>query len=361
MHPLSFLRRSLANESFAGLSYIVLAAVVLALGDGLVKLAADQISVWQLIVLRAVVAVPLLGVFMVSYARRGLRARHSFWIGVRSLLLVVMWVLVYLALTGLALPTVSAALYTAPLIITVLCALEPGRRLAAGEIGAVVLGFIGVLVLLRPGSSAFSPMLWLPLTGAVLYALAALITATKCRDESPLVMSMGVQIAFLAVGLVALGVFAMFDMPATWQTVAPFVARGWPSLDGVDLPYLGALIVALAVIAVVASAAMGRAYQMAPAPLVAAGDYSYLVFSTLWGFLLFDHLPDRWGVIGMALIAVAGLYATRSGPTDDGNNEIDRSDASVKDKSPGRRSRPRRPPRARSRRRRRPDPRGPRR
>ena len=222
------MRSTLQNQSLGGLAYIVLAAVVLALGDGLVKLLSEQISVWQLVVLRGVVAVPLLGVFMGRFVRHGLRARHRFWVGVRSLLLVVMWILVYLALVGLALPTVSAALYTAPLIITLLCALEPGRRLAWGEIGAVILGFIGVLVLLRPGTSAFSPMLWLPLAGAVLYALAALITATKCRDESPLVMSMGVQLAFLGVGLIALGVLAVIDIPTSWQQAAPFVASGWP-------------------------------------------------------------------------------------------------------------------------------------
>ena len=341
MHPLGFMRSTLQNQSFGGLAYIVLAAVVLALGDGLVKLLSAQISVWQLVVLRGLVAVPLLGVFMCRFARHGLRAKHRFWVGVRSLLLVAMWILVYLALAGLALPTVSAALYTAPLIITLLCALEPGRRLALGEIGAVILGFIGVLILLRPGTSAFSPMLWLPLAGAVLYALAALITATKCRDESPLVMSMGVQIAFLGVGLIALGVFASVDMPTSWQQAAPFVARGWPALAGMDLSMLAGLIVALAVIAVLASAAMGRAYQMAPASLVAAGDYSYLVFSTLWGFLLFGHLPDQWGVVGMALIAVAGLYATRGGGNDHGNGDQASGRHRLGQDSRSRRARPR--------------------
>ena len=102
MHPL--MRSTLQNQSFGGLAYIVLAAVVLALGDGLVKLLSAQISVWQLVVLRGLVAVPLLGVFMCRFARHGLRAKHRFWVGVRSLLLVAMWILVYLALAGLALP-----------------------------------------------------------------------------------------------------------------------------------------------------------------------------------------------------------------------------------------------------------------
>ena len=104
---------------------------------------------------------------------------------------------------------------------------------------------------------------------------------------------------------------------------------------------LAGLMVALAVIAVLASAAMGRAYQMAPAPLVAAGDYSYLVFSTLWGFLLFGHLPDQWGVVGMALIAVAGLYATRGGGNDHGNGDWASGRHRLGQDSRSRRARPR--------------------
>ncbi|WP_423821952.1 DMT family transporter [Salinisphaera sp. SPP-AMP-43] len=303
-----------ASPAAGGLGYIVLAAVVLALGDGLVKIVSHTVSVWQLIFIRSVVALPLLWVLLLTRrAPLARRTKNLGWLGLRSVLLVAMWILVYLALTQLSLPSVSAALYSAPVLITVMSALAPGRRLGRGEIGAVALGFVGVLVLLRPGTSAFSPMLILPLVGAVFYALAAMLTASHCREESPLLMALGVHMVFLFAGLLGLLGTSVVSLPASWQESAPFVATGWHTLSIPALAEVAPIVVALAVIAVVASAAMARAYQMAPAPLVAAGDYSYLVFSALWSLLLFSHVPDLWAIGGMLMIAVAGVCATGGG------------------------------------------------
>ncbi|WP_233544101.1 DMT family transporter [Salinisphaera sp. Q1T1-3] len=311
-----------------GLGWIVLSAVLLALADALVKWLSDTLSVWQLVTLRALVALPLLGGVMCLTGIRRRDGCRPVWVGVRSLLLVAMWLLVYLALTGLPLPAVSAALYSAPLWITLLYGLRRKRRLHGFEVGAVVIGFCGVLILLRPGTSAFSAMFWLPLAGAVLYALAAMLTATYCHDESPLVLALGLQLGFLGVGLAGLVGLSAWPLPPAWQQAAPFIATGWHPLTSPGLVETAALIAGLAVIAVVASAAMARAYQVAPAPLVAAGDYSYLAFSALWSLWLFGQTPDGWGALGIGLIVCAGLCAVRG-----------RGDCAAKTRVPVRRAR----------------------
>lgn len=299
-----------------GVSCIVFAAMALALGDALVKFVSNDLSVWQLVVARAIVAVPLLVLCVAGRGLARLWPQRVGWVALRSLLLVAMWLLVYLALASLSLPVVSAALYSAPLLITLFSGLRPGRRLAKTEIAAVVFGFIGVLVLLRPGTSAFSPTLWLPLTGAVFYALAAMLTATRCRHESPWALAFGLQVVFFIVGSAGLLAVMTLPIPAGWADAVPFVATGWRLAPGDAAWAVVGLIAALAVIAVSASAAMGRAYQIAPAPRVAAGDYSYLVFATLWSVLLFEHWPGPWRLAGTAMIIVAGMVAIRSGASD---------------------------------------------
>lgn len=290
------------------MGWIILSAAVLALGDGLVKLLSDTVSVWQLLLLRSLVAVPLLlGLAMFRHMRCG--PRQVGWVALRSALLVTMWITVYLALTRLSLPSVSAALYSAPVWITLLTALAPGRRLTGREVAAVALGFTGVWVLLRPGTSAFSPMLLLPLAGAVCYALAALLTASRCCRESPLVLALGLHIMFVLVGAVGLWITIAWPLPQAWRAGVPFLATGWRPVPGSEWGTTLSLMAALALIAVVASIAMARAYQIGPAPLVAAGDYSYLLFSTLWSLLLFSRVPDAMAVAGMALIALAGIGA----------------------------------------------------
>ncbi|WP_353215465.1 DMT family transporter [Salinisphaera hydrothermalis] len=300
------------SPAAGGLGCIVFAAIVLALGDGLVKIISDQVSVWQLVFLRSLIAVPMIALLAIFARSSGmLRLRRPGWVALRSVLLVGMWLMVYLALTRLTLPVVSAGLYTAPVLISLFVALRPGRALARMEVVGVALGFVGVLVLLRPGGSAFLPMMLLPVGGAVLYALAALITASHCRPESPLAMALAMHVLFLIVGSVGLIVVPMFSATSLSDPGLAFIATGWHAITVTSAVEIAPLLAGLAVIAVTASIAMARAYQMAPAPLVAAGDYSYLVFSGFWSLALFGQVPDMLALVGMALIALAGVVATR--------------------------------------------------
>lgn len=290
-----------------GLGFIVLAAVLLALGDGVIKLVSGQITVWQLVLLRSMIAVPALLVLLFLRRSRSIWPKQKLWVGVRSLLLVGMWLLVYAALPSLDMPTVSAALYTAPLLICVLSAISSGR-LKEANLSAVTIGFVGVLVLLRPGTDAFSPMLLLPLAAAVLYAFAALVTGCQCREESPLAMSLAFNLGFLGVG--AFGVLLLAWQP--WPALAaesPFVLGHLQPVTWT----MGGVVVLLAAIMVVANVSMARAYQIGPAPVVAAGDYSYLVFSALWSIVLFKTLPDTVSCIGIGLILWAGLQSLGQG------------------------------------------------
>jgi len=296
-----------------GLFFIVIAAFALSLGDGLVKITSTHASLWQLLMLRSLIAVPLLIGVIRTRGGRSLKPNNSLWVGVRSLLLVAMWIAVYVAVASLPLPTVSAALYTAPLIITLLSGLAPGRRLAAGEIGAVVVGFVGVLMLLQPGGSAFSVVLWLPLAGALCYALAALVTGSRCREESPLLLSLILNVAFLLVGTIMTTGLTLWPVAAELRGAAPFVLNGWQTITSTALLPVAGLVTMLALIMVVANTSMARAYQIGPAPVIAAGDYSYLVFSCLWSLLLFGEAPTALGALGIALIVAAGLWASAAG------------------------------------------------
>ena len=291
----------------------MVAALALSLGDGLVKIASAHVSVWQLLLLRSLIAVPVLVGVLRSRGCRSFKPNSSLWVGLRSLLLVAMWIAVYVAVASLPLPTVSAALYTAPLLITLLSALAPGRRLAVGEIGAAVLGFTGVLVLLQPGGAILSAVLWLPLAGALCYALAALVTGSRCAGESPLLLSLALNVGFLLVGTLMTVGLTLWPVADAFANTAPFVLTGWQTITPGSLMPVAMITSALALIMVVANTSMARAYQIGPAPVIAAGDYSYLVFSCLWSLLLFGQTPATSGVLGIALIMAAGLWASAAG------------------------------------------------
>ena len=291
-----------------GVAAIVVAVLGLSLGDALIKATSQDFPVWQLYVVRSLFALPILAA-IVAFRRRpiALRPRSWFWTTVRSLLLASMWVFYYVALPELQLPLAAAAYYTAPLFIVLLAAPLAGDRVGLTGWLAVAVGFAGMLLMLRPDASGFNLFALLPVVAAVLYALAMILTRTKCRDEEPMTLSIALNVAFVVVGaLASLGILA-FGLGDSLGTSNPFLFGSWAPLETDLLLVFAALAIAI----ILGSVGAAIAYQAAPPSIVATFDYAYLAFATLWGLLFFSEIPDGWAVLGMIMIAGAGLLAIR--------------------------------------------------
>ena len=291
---------------------IVGAVFLMALGDALVKLASAELTLWQIYLCRSLVAVPLLAVLLWR-RRSGLWPKSPGWVYLRSLLLVLMWIVYYAALPRLSLSLAATALYTTPLFIALFSALAIGEPVGPRRWLAILVGFAGVLTVLRPGSEAFSWFMLLPVLGAVFYAVAMILTRSKCRGETPLALALALNVSLLVAGLVMTGVLAAVD-PAPRQVSAdPFVLGSW----GVMGLREWGLVVLLGLLIAVYSACVANAYQVAAPAVVGTFDYAYLVFAALWGFVLFAEVPDAATLAGMVLIAGAGFLVVRPpGPRD---------------------------------------------
>jgi drug/metabolite transporter (DMT)-like permease len=289
------------------LGIVVIVATVFAMSftDALVKYVSSDFSLWQIYVVRSLVAVPML-VTILLFARRpaGIRPKAAGWTFLRSMLLVGMYMAIYGAVPLLSLSVIAAALYTGPIFIALLSALLIGEPVGLRRWMAVAIGFCGVVVILRPGSDAFSALALIPVIAGLCYALAAIITRSKCAEESPMVLSLALNVSLLAVGAVATAILAI------WQPVEagrdyPFLFGGWVVMGTRE----GLLIVSLAVLIVIISIGFAKAYQLGPPVIIATFDYSYLAFAALWSFVIFSEVPDGITITGIAMIAGAGLIA----------------------------------------------------
>ncbi|MFC0267441.1 DMT family transporter [Kushneria aurantia] len=284
---------------------IVICNLALATSDALIKLSVEQIGVWQLYVMRAAFALPLLA-FLMARWRCSARPQRRRWVALRSVLMALMWLLVYTALPLLPLSLVAAGLYTAPLMVAVL---DRREALDRGTLIALIVGFGGVLAVLQPGTEHFSMAMLLPLGGAVCYALAALITRYRCQYESALMLSLGLNLSFPLLALPMLALLAVVDLPADRVAHHAFVLSGWQEATS----SLWGVSAVLAFLIVTASVTMARAYQLGSAVRIATCDYSYLIFATLWGLVLFAEWPGVLSLVGMVMIAVAGSATFRAG------------------------------------------------
>lgn len=288
-----------------GVATIVGTVLALSLGDALIKSlgGGGGTGLWQLFAVRSLLAFPvLLGAALTFLNRNRLMPNSVRWIAVRSLLLTAMWIAYYLALPLLPLAVAAAAYYTLPLFIVAFAALFGGEAVGRSQWIGVALGFLGILLVLRPGGKAFVWVALLPIFSAILYALAMILTRTKCRNEHPATLALGLNATFIVVGLFGLLVGQIFPVEA-----AGFLSPGWTTMSSHEWRTTAIL----AGLILVASVGTAVAYQAAPASTVGTFDFAYVGFALIWGALFFAERPDNVALVGIALIVIAGVLAVR--------------------------------------------------
>ncbi|MDL4861760.1 DMT family transporter [Halomonas elongata] len=295
------------DNTTRGVALIVGAVFLLALADALVKYLSASITLWQLYVLASSVSLPTLAGLIIAQGKaRPLPLKSLRWVGIRSLLLLLMWVIYYMALPLIPLSVAAVAIYTTPLFIAILASMCSHEPLSPRIWGGILCGFIGVVVVLRPTGDAFTPATLLPVMAAVLYALAMVTTRRYCQEEHPLALALGLNLAFLVAGGCFSVLFAFADASSLAEQ-APFLFGPWQPI-GIDELII---IAAYALLMVTINTGVAKAYQIAPSALVGTFDYAYLLFAGLWGYLLFHEVPDGMTWLGMSLTLASGLLVLR--------------------------------------------------
>jgi drug/metabolite transporter (DMT)-like permease len=207
---------------------------------------------------------------------------------VRSLIAVIEGAMFVLAFRYLPLADTHAVAATSPLMVIALGVLFLGERAGAARWLAVAAGFVGVLLIVRPGFRDLEWPLLLPLIGAVMWASYQILTRLASLSDSP-----GTSLLWSAV--VAL-IATSFVGPLYWQ---------WPTVAA------WALMIVISLMGAVAHYALIRALDYAKAGAVQPYAYMLLVWVTILGFVLFGDVPDLWTILGAAIVVASGLYTWR--------------------------------------------------
>lgn len=290
-----------SDRTRLAVALIVFAMVSLSIMDAMVKGLTDAFTLWQLCATRALVSVSILAVIVCAGGGiAGLQQLLRPWVIVRSLLFVGMWLAYYAALPSIDLSVAATALYTIPLFIAGFASVFAREPVGLRRWLGIVLGFAGVVVILRPGGEDFSFWALLPVLAAMLYALAAIVTRNKCPTESPFVLALGLHTGLLLAGIVGIALVALIGPDPSSNR---FVLGSWVPMGLEQWAIMGAFGTAL----VVVTAAVAKAYQAGPSAIVGTFDYSYLVFASLWGVIFFGETLDTLKIVGIAMIVAAGM------------------------------------------------------
>ncbi|MGH8477804.1 MAG: DMT family transporter [Methylococcales bacterium] len=293
------------ENTLLGVAVIVVTVFAMSFADAIVKYVSSDLPLWQIYVVRSLIAIPIISSVSFLGLQMQLRPISIGWTMLRSLLLALMYIAIYAGVPVLSLSVIAASLYTGPLFITLFSAILIGEPVGQGRWFAIIIGFIGVLVIIRPGTDAFSVATLIPIIAAVFYALAAIITRTKCSGEKPLTLALALNYSLLLVGLVMTAAIIVWQPLPSIQTAYPFLLGNWVTMGTAEWAVIGLL----AILIVGIGMGLAKAYQCGPPAVIATFDYAYLIFAAMWGFVFFSERPDMATITGMALIAISGFLA----------------------------------------------------
>ncbi len=270
-----------------GIAAILIGMFTVSIMDALAKWLGESYPIAELVFFRSLFA--LLPVFFILWQQRsGFAALKPRWRLGHFLRAVLSLGALFTFFTGLRYLPLAEAIsiaFAAPLFVTALSVPILGERVGPRRWAAVVIGFLGVLVMTRPGAEAFRPEALYILAAALCYALSMLVTRRLARsDSTPAIMLSGICVA-LAVSSLAL--------PFDWRT--PVGADIW-------------LFVLLGLVGGTGMYFMTQAYRYAPAAVIAPFDYTALLWATLFGWLVWHELPDTNVWFGAAIVIASGLY-----------------------------------------------------
>ncbi|MEK0083694.1 DMT family transporter [Benzoatithermus flavus] len=299
------------DARLSGILFLCAGAFVFSLQDIVIKWISGTYPITQVLTIRCIVAIgPLLLILAWDGGFGGLRTRRLGLQILRGGCLFLSYTAYYLAIAALPLAEAVALFYSAPLFILALSVPLLGERVGPRQWLAVLVGFLGMLVVCRPGIGMFEPAALFSMASAFVYAVGQVLARDLGRTERASVMTFYHNLVNLtaasAIGLLAgSGTYARFAHPSL-----QFLLRGWVAPGLRDL----LIMAATGLIAAFGSWCLTNAYRVTAANVVAPFEYSAILWATSWGFLVWGERPAAVVLLGIAMIVAAGLYVLRAAP-----------------------------------------------
>tara|TARA_Y100001970_G_scaffold294370_1_gene451914 strand:- start:16116 stop:17030 length:915 start_codon:yes stop_codon:yes gene_type:complete len=269
----------------------VTAIIMFPLLNATVKFLVTDFNVWQIVWVRSIAHFGVMAIFfMPKMGPIGLfRTAHPIYQGLRSVFQLLAMLLYFSALEKISLPTVTAIGFTAPLMVVAFSVPILGEHVGFRRWGAVIIGFIGALIIIRPGSDLTDWAVFYVLAGAFCYAVYQALTRKVSEKDAPGITA----IYTVLLALIVSSIFAPFDLNM------PMNLEHWLAFIGLGL--FGAI----------GHFFLIKAYSLAEASIISPFDYGQLIGAAIIGYMVWGDFPDLWTWIGAGILILSGIYITR--------------------------------------------------
>ncbi len=293
------------TSNLKGIGFLLLAILIGSLQAVAVKWIGGNYSVLEIVTFRSLVALPITVLFFRFEGKKGLPTTNHLKLQiVRGLFLFFSYTTFMMGLAALPLADIESIRFSGPMMITVLSVFMLGEKVELRRWLALIVGFAGILLIVRPGSTHFNEGSLFVLISVLFYALTVILTRKmKTTDSSATMAYFSSWVYLIAAFIVSPLAAAVGEIPNAHPSIA-FLFHAWTLPTLLDLFIMSGLGLIWASWAYFST----RAYSTAQASVIAPFEYASLPISVMWGFLIWHEIPAGMTIAGAALTLLSGLY-----------------------------------------------------
>ncbi len=288
------------SDNLRGVGYMCLSMLAFTVNDSFMKSITAEVPLFQVVFLRGILA--CLGLIAVGLAtgvfQQALAAGDKRLITIRSLADVLATITFLVALQHMPLANLSAIMQALPLVLTLVAAMVFGDRIGWRRLSAILVGFVGVMIIIRPGTDAFTIWSVLGVLSVVCVVLRDLSVRKLGAHVPSVVVALGAAVCVTLMGLA----FSLLPVQAVGLDLQGL--SGWTALTAGQ----SARIFGAAGFVIVGYLCAVTAMRWGDMGVVAPFRYTSLLWAVILGFVVFGDLPDGYTLVGAAIVVASGIY-----------------------------------------------------
>ena len=301
-------RMSLAlaeNRSQQGIFSLIIAVFFFSFQDMIIKYLSTDYSILQLLLVRSSISLLLLSTIAYKiFGRKVFISKQPRLVLIRSILIVVCIIPYYLAIPVLPLADIVGIVFSSPMLITLLSVLILKEKVKPSFWAAVVVGFVGVLIIANPSGNLSVAGVMLAFGSACAYAVMSIVTRQINDGDHPVTIAIYSMVFYVVFCLFSVFLISVSGVQTGVHPSLDFLVRDWIVPNQNEM----VLLVCLGCVGTVGFYYLARAYMIAPASHVAPFEYVYIIFVVLLSYIFFAEVPKTTTFIGIAILIMSGLY-----------------------------------------------------
>lgn len=292
--------------SAGGAAILVFGLFLFSIQDIIIKYFSGDYSVLQIVFVRGLIAMALLLLlFRLMRERIALVSKRPFMMLCRGLMGFSSYTCYYLAVAAMPLAEVASITFTMPLFVTAMSALILRENVGIRRWAAVIMGFVGVLIMLSPSGEFNGLAVIFAFLAAITYASQTILTRFLGSHDHALTIAFNAIFVFTAVsGVLSLAMLSDIISITSSHPSLAFFGRDWVMPAGFDL----LLMLVIGFIAAIGFYCLSQAYVVSEASAIAPFEFTYILWAVVFGYLFWQEVPGFTTLIGILVLVSSNLY-----------------------------------------------------